>query len=77
MFEDQGDCNLILVKEFYANWNTKTRFNKTVPIRGKNVKFTSKVLNLFLGTSNCDAEDYNRLKENPLYRDSRHTLCGA
>ncbi|KAG5611167.1 hypothetical protein H5410_022448 [Solanum commersonii] len=54
MFEDQGDCNLTLVQEFYANWNTETRFNKTVPIRGKDVKFTSKVLNMFLGTPNCE-----------------------
>ncbi|KAH0655199.1 hypothetical protein KY285_030081 [Solanum tuberosum] len=75
-FVNEGDCNLTLVREFYANWNTETRFNKTVPIRGKDVKFTSKVLNLFLGTPNCDAEDYNSLKENPPYRDSRHTLCG-
>ncbi|KAG5611166.1 hypothetical protein H5410_022447 [Solanum commersonii] len=66
MFEDQGDCNLTLGQEFYANWNTETRFNKTIPIRGKDVKFTSKVLNLFLGTPNCEAEDFNRLKEHPL-----------
>ncbi|KAH0634866.1 hypothetical protein KY284_037652 [Solanum tuberosum] len=71
------DCNLTLVGEFYVNWITETRYNKSVPIHGKTVRFTSKVLNVFLGTPQCDADDYNRLKETPPYRDIRHTLCGV
>uniref|UniRef100_M1DNS8 Putative plant transposon protein domain-containing protein n=1 Tax=Solanum tuberosum TaxID=4113 RepID=M1DNS8_SOLTU len=77
IFENQGDCNLTLVGEFYVNWITETRYNKSVPIHGKTVRFTSKVLNVFLGTPQCDADDYNRLKETPPYRDIRHTLCGV
>ncbi|KAH0773550.1 hypothetical protein KY290_010687 [Solanum tuberosum] len=37
----------------------------------------SLVLNELLGTPNCDANKFNRLKETPLYRDIRHTLCGV
>uniref|UniRef100_M1DJE3 Putative plant transposon protein domain-containing protein n=1 Tax=Solanum tuberosum TaxID=4113 RepID=M1DJE3_SOLTU len=77
MFENPGDCNLTLVREFYANWNTETRFNKTVPIRGKDVRFTAKLLNLLLGTPNCEDGDFNKLKENPPYRDICHTFCGV
>ncbi|KAG5587562.1 hypothetical protein H5410_047996 [Solanum commersonii] len=53
------------VREFYANWITEPRFNKSMPIWGNDVKFTAKVLNTFLGTLNCDAEDFNRLKKTP------------
>ncbi|KAG5572909.1 hypothetical protein H5410_062675 [Solanum commersonii] len=76
VFENEGDCNLTLVREFYENWITETGYNKSVPIRSNTIHFTSKVLNVFLGTPQCDAYDYNRLKETPPYRDIRHTLCG-
>uniref|UniRef100_M1DMC4 Uncharacterized protein n=1 Tax=Solanum tuberosum TaxID=4113 RepID=M1DMC4_SOLTU len=28
-------------------------------------------------TLNCDADDFNRLKDKPPYTDIRHTLCGV
>ncbi|KAG5592452.1 hypothetical protein H5410_042966 [Solanum commersonii] len=68
------DCNLTLVCEFYANWLTETKY-KTVPVRGKNVKFNAQILNDLLGTPNCDLEVFNGLKDRPPYRDIRHTLC--
>ncbi|KAG5580894.1 hypothetical protein H5410_051521 [Solanum commersonii] len=34
-------------------------------------------LTLLLGIPNCDADEFNRLKETPPYRDIRHTLCGV
>ncbi|KAG5611602.1 hypothetical protein H5410_022883 [Solanum commersonii] len=46
-------------------------------LRGKDVRFSAQVLNEFLGTPNCDADKFNRLKKTPQYRDIRHTLCGV
>ncbi|KAG5605739.1 hypothetical protein H5410_027231 [Solanum commersonii] len=51
--------------------------NKSVLVRGRDVKFTARILNEFLGTPNCDNDDFNRLKDKPPYRDIRHTLCGV
>uniref|UniRef100_M1DFL8 Putative plant transposon protein domain-containing protein n=1 Tax=Solanum tuberosum TaxID=4113 RepID=M1DFL8_SOLTU len=76
IFDHPGDCNLTLVGEFYANWLTKTQI-KHVPIRGKDVRFSACVLNELLGTPNCDADEFNRLKKTPPYRDIGYTLCGV
>ncbi|KAH0712066.1 hypothetical protein KY289_008025 [Solanum tuberosum] len=76
IFDHRGDCNLSLVREFYANWLTETKY-KSVPIRGKDVKFNATILNEFLGTPNCDSNDFNTLKDKPPYRDIRHNLCGV
>ncbi|KAG5614971.1 hypothetical protein H5410_014795 [Solanum commersonii] len=51
-------------REFYANWLTETKY-KTVPIRGRDVKFTANILNVSFGTLNCDVGDFTRLKEKP------------
>uniref|UniRef100_M1DRI3 Putative plant transposon protein domain-containing protein n=1 Tax=Solanum tuberosum TaxID=4113 RepID=M1DRI3_SOLTU len=76
IFYHPGDCNLSLLREFYANWLTETKY-KTVPIRGRDVKFSARILNELLGTPNCDSDDFNRLKEKPPYRDIRYTFCGV
>uniref|UniRef100_M1DTF3 Putative plant transposon protein domain-containing protein n=1 Tax=Solanum tuberosum TaxID=4113 RepID=M1DTF3_SOLTU len=76
IFDHLRDCNLPLVREFYANWLTETKY-KTIPIRGKDVKFNAATLNEFLGTPNCDSDVFNTLKDKPPYRDIRHTLCGV
>ncbi|KAG5594766.1 hypothetical protein H5410_035998 [Solanum commersonii] len=76
IFYQPGDCNLSLVHEFYVNWLTETKY-KIVPIRGKDVKFNARIVNEFLGTPNCDSDDFNTLKDKPHYRDIRHTLCGV
>ncbi|KAG5606880.1 hypothetical protein H5410_028372 [Solanum commersonii] len=76
IFENLGDCNLTLVREFYANWLTETKY-KTVPVRGEDVKFSAQILNELLGTPNCDPNVFNDLKDKPHYRDIRHILCGV
>ncbi|KAH0655201.1 hypothetical protein KY285_030083 [Solanum tuberosum] len=76
IFYQPGDCNLSLVREFYANCLTETKY-KIVPIRDKDVKFNARILNEFLGTLNCDSDDFNTLKDKPHYRDIRYTLCGV
>uniref|UniRef100_M1D8Y2 Putative plant transposon protein domain-containing protein n=1 Tax=Solanum tuberosum TaxID=4113 RepID=M1D8Y2_SOLTU len=76
IFDNPGDCNLMLVREFYANWLTETKY-KNVPVRGKDVKFSARNLNELLGTPNCDPDEFNNMKDKPPYRDIRHTLCGV
>ncbi|KAH0717889.1 hypothetical protein KY285_013920 [Solanum tuberosum] len=46
-------------------------------MRGKDVKFSARIMNEFLGTPNCDADEFNSLKDKPSYKDIRHTLCGV
>ncbi|KAG5576880.1 hypothetical protein H5410_057014 [Solanum commersonii] len=50
---------------------------KIVHVRGKDVKFSTQILNELLGTPNCDPDEFNNLKDKPPYRDIRHTLCGV
>ncbi|KAG5583925.1 hypothetical protein H5410_044359 [Solanum commersonii] len=76
IFDHPGDCKLSLVREFYANWLTETKY-KTVSIRGKDVKFNATILNEFLRTPNCDSDAFITLKDKPPCRDIRHTLCGV
>ncbi|KAH0652424.1 hypothetical protein KY289_030102 [Solanum tuberosum] len=77
VFMDQGECNLSLVHEFYANWNTRrVEINKRF-IKDSWVRFSVDALNEFLGTPNCDTADLLAMIERPPYRDIRHTLCGA
>ncbi|KAH0709561.1 hypothetical protein KY284_010988 [Solanum tuberosum] len=76
IFYHPGDCNLSLVREFYANCLMETKY-KIVPIRGKDVEFSARILNELLGTPNYDADDFNMLKEKSPYRDIRHTVSGV
>ncbi|KAH0709236.1 hypothetical protein KY284_010663 [Solanum tuberosum] len=77
VFMDQSECNLSLVHEFYANWNThRVELNQGF-IRDSWVRFTVEPLNDFLGTPNCDNAEFLGMIERPLYRDIRHTLCGV
>ncbi|KAH0767859.1 hypothetical protein KY285_003730 [Solanum tuberosum] len=74
---DQGECNLILVHEFYANWNThRVELNQGL-IRDSRVRFTVEALNEFLGTPNCDNSEFLAMIERLPYHDIRHTLCGV
>ncbi|KAH0669773.1 hypothetical protein KY285_023928 [Solanum tuberosum] len=58
----------------FVNELTETKY-KIVPVRGKDVKFSTRILNEFLETPNCDPDEFNNLKDKPPYRDIRHTLC--
>ncbi|KAH0645580.1 hypothetical protein KY284_033464 [Solanum tuberosum] len=60
----------------FVNELTETKY-KTVSVRGKDVRFSARILNELLGTPNCDPDEFNGLKDKPPYRDIRHTLCGV
>lgn len=61
--------------EFYANWLTEIKY-KTVPVRWKDVRFSTRILNEVLRTPHCNADLFNELKDKPPYRAIHHTLCG-
>ncbi|KAG5615804.1 hypothetical protein H5410_015628, partial [Solanum commersonii] len=60
----------------FVNEITETKY-KILPVRGKNVKFSARILNELLGTPNSDPDEFNSLKDKPPYGDIRHTLCGV
>ncbi|MCE2055350.1 hypothetical protein HAX54_042444, partial [Datura stramonium] len=75
VFNDPGECNLNMVREFLANWKPKKRSNQ-VNIRGQLLKFTASTLNQFLGTPHMDPQPMRDLLLKPPYREIRHTLSG-
>ncbi|MCE2055934.1 hypothetical protein HAX54_043758, partial [Datura stramonium] len=50
IFVEPKECNLTLVREFYANWDTSFGESIKVKIRGQVVWFTYKIFNSFLET---------------------------
>ncbi|MCD7469883.1 hypothetical protein HAX54_009295, partial [Datura stramonium] len=44
------ECNVTLVREFYANWDTSFGESTKVKIKGQLVRFTYKRFNAFLDT---------------------------
>ncbi|MCD7467109.1 hypothetical protein HAX54_004367, partial [Datura stramonium] len=74
IFAKLEECNLILVREFYAYWDTYFGESNEVKIWGQVVHFTTKTFNAFLSRRAEDPSKYFILLEKPLYRDIRHTL---
>ncbi|KAG5620057.1 hypothetical protein H5410_005275 [Solanum commersonii] len=61
----------------FGNREPIQKFGKKTVERGKDLKFNAMILHEFLGTPNCDSDDFNALKDKPPYRDIQHTLCGV
>ena len=76
MSDNPGYCNFTFVREFYANLLIESKY-KTVPVRGKDVRFTIRILNEVQRNPHCDAEMFSELKDKPPCRDNRHTFCGV
>lgn len=53
LFEQPTECNLHLIKEFYANWDPQDP-NSEVKIHGLVVTFSAHNLNVILGTLEAD-----------------------
>lgn len=76
IFAERGECNLHMVREFYASWVPDTR-SHFVTVRGVNVTITPAVLNDIVRTSpNAKPLVLTELNIRPPYRAIRHTLCG-
>lgn len=76
VFDQPMECNLYLLREFYANWDPRDP-NHEVKIRGKVVTFTAKDLNDLLGTPEADAVQLRQLIITPPYTHTRNFLCGT
>ncbi|XP_047266679.1 uncharacterized protein LOC124897641 [Capsicum annuum] len=75
LFYQPYECNLRLVREFYANWDPYNG-DSSVQIRGQLVTFTPHTLNVLLGTPDADPQILKELYIQPPYRQIRHFLCG-
>ncbi|XP_016577508.2 uncharacterized protein LOC107875339 isoform X2 [Capsicum annuum] len=76
LFEQPSECNLSLVREFYANWDLRNK-DAEVEVRGRVVTFTANCVNDLLGTPVVDAEPLKRMNVEPPYQHIRHLLCGT
>ncbi|MCE3215660.1 hypothetical protein HAX54_003145, partial [Datura stramonium] len=74
IFVESEECNLTLVSEFYANWDTSFGESTKVKIRGQVVHFTFKIFNAFFNTPMVNLSEYFILLKKPQYRDIHHTL---
>lgn len=75
LFEQQFECNLSLVQEFYASWDPWNKDVK-VEIKGWVVTFTTNTLNDILGTPMVYSEPLKRLNIETPYKYICHLLCG-
>uniref|UniRef100_M1DH54 Putative plant transposon protein domain-containing protein n=1 Tax=Solanum tuberosum TaxID=4113 RepID=M1DH54_SOLTU len=76
IYAELGECNLHMVREFYANWAPNAR-SQFVTVRGVNVPITPAGINDILGTpQDTDPLVLTGLNIRPSYRVIRHTLCG-
>ncbi|MCE3215868.1 hypothetical protein HAX54_003853, partial [Datura stramonium] len=75
IFNESKRCNLTLLREFYANWDSLFEESTKINIRGQVVQFKAKRFNAFLETPTIYPSVYFILLEKPPYRDICHTLC--
>lgn len=68
------ECNLHLVREFYANWDPRD-LDFEVNIRGHVVTFTAHDLNVLFGALEADIDPLRQLNITPPYTDISHLLC--
>ncbi|MCD9641703.1 hypothetical protein HAX54_028091, partial [Datura stramonium] len=75
IFNEPERCNLTLLREFYANWDSLFEESTKINIEVV-VQFKAKRFNAFLETPTIYPSVYFILLEKPPYRDICHTLCG-
>ncbi|KAG5576135.1 hypothetical protein H5410_056269 [Solanum commersonii] len=76
LFVEPSECNLHLVREFYANWASDA-CSHVVTVRGVDVPLTLAVIKDIVGTSHdTNPLVLTGLKIRPPYLAIQHTLCG-
>ncbi|MCE0481704.1 hypothetical protein HAX54_039644 [Datura stramonium] len=73
VYNDPGECNLNMLREFLSNWDPKERSNQ-VKIRGQIVNFSLVVLNRIHGSPRIDPQLFKNFILRPPYREIQHTL---
>ncbi|OIT39403.1 hypothetical protein A4A49_22553 [Nicotiana attenuata] len=76
VFNNTGDINLNLVREFYAGFDPQDT-EELVPIRGCLIYFSAKAICDFLGAPKVLVEPLEQFIRRPTYREMRYTLCGS
>ncbi|KAK4724170.1 hypothetical protein R3W88_026949 [Solanum pinnatisectum] len=75
IFQDPSECNVSVVREFYANWKHDAR-SHFVAVRSVEVSLTPSMINQVLGTSEAPSDILIGLNISPPYQQIRHILCG-
>jgi len=76
IFQDPSECNISVVREFYANWKPDAR-SHFVTVRGVEVQLTPSVINQLLGTADSPSDVLTAINISPPYQQIRHALSGA
>uniref|UniRef100_M1E0V4 Putative plant transposon protein domain-containing protein n=1 Tax=Solanum tuberosum TaxID=4113 RepID=M1E0V4_SOLTU len=76
IFQDPSECNVSVVREFYANWKPDAR-SHFVTVRGVEVPLTPSAINQILGTADAPFDVLMEINISPPYQQIRHALCGA
>uniref|UniRef100_M1D8X4 Putative plant transposon protein domain-containing protein n=1 Tax=Solanum tuberosum TaxID=4113 RepID=M1D8X4_SOLTU len=76
IFQDPSECNISVVREFYANWKPDAR-SHFVTVRGVEVQLTPSTINQLLGTADSPADVLTAINISPPYQQIRHALSGA
>ncbi|KAG5592144.1 hypothetical protein H5410_042658 [Solanum commersonii] len=72
---DPSECNVSVVREFYANWMPDAR-SHFVTVRGMEVPLTPAALNQLLGTTDAPLDVLTGINISPPYHHIRHAMCG-
>ncbi|KAG5620145.1 hypothetical protein H5410_005363 [Solanum commersonii] len=76
IFQDPSECNVSVVREFYANWKPDARYHFVI-VRGVEVPLKPSAINQILGTADAPSDVLMGINISPLYQQIRHALCGA
>ncbi|KAH0761031.1 hypothetical protein KY290_017104 [Solanum tuberosum] len=76
IFQDPSECNISVVREFYANWKPDAR-SHFVTVRGVEVQLTPSAINQLLGTADSPSDVLTTINISPPYQQIRHALSGA
>lgn len=66
IFDNPGEANLNLVREFYANWNVDD-IEDLVPVRGRLIDISQGALRRFLGPPDVPVESLIEFATRPHY----------
>lgn len=76
IFQEPSECNISVVREFYAKWKTNSH-SHYVTLRGVEVPFNSTVLKQLLVTVDASSNVLTGINISPPYLEIWHTLCEA
>jgi len=76
IFQDPSECNISVVREFYANWKPDAR-SHFVTVRGVEVQLTPSAINQLLGTADSPSDVLTAINISPPNQQIRHALSGA